>query len=234
VKVALRLFDKSQLVWRSMILTTLLIALLHLSAAAQTQKPLCPTVHFVAPVYEVNQGQLLKLQVNVTNGDPNASYTYSWSVSDGAITSGQGTDKIEIDTTAAQGATITATVEIGGAPRECSMMRSLTAEVIKKPGGLKVYEGNFVSNADLEKQIDELILARIVTQGNAYIIFYAGRKVPATEIKRLTEVAKARIKKNQVDAALFVIIEGGRRDTTAFELWAAGIGADPPKPNPVK
>jgi hypothetical protein len=234
VKVALRLFDKPQFVWRQMILTPLLIVFFNLSAAAQTQKPLCPTLQFVAPVYEVKQGQPLKLAIKITGGDPNAGYTYNWSVSDGAIASGQGTDKIEVDTAEVQGATITATVDIGGAPPECSVVRSHTAEVIKKPAALKVYEGNYVSNADLEKQIDELILARIVTQGNGYIIFYAGRKAPAGEVKRLTDVAKAQIKKNKVDAVLFIIIEGGTRDATAFELWAAGVGADPPKPNPGK
>jgi hypothetical protein len=233
VKVALRLFDKPQFVWRQMILTTLLIVFFNLSAVAQTQKPACPTLQFVVPVYEVKQGQPLKLAIKITGGDPNAGYTYNWAVSAGAIASGQGTEKIEIDTAEVEG-TITATVEIGGAPRECNVVQSHTADIIKKPAALKVYEGNYVSNADLQKQIDELILARIVSQGNGYIIFYAGRKAPAGEVKRLTDVAKAQIKKNKVDATLFIIIEGGTRDTTAFELWAAGVDADPPKPNPAK
>jgi hypothetical protein len=235
LKVGFLLFDRPSRLRRQMILATLFIALLKLSAAAQTPKPSpCPTLEFVAPVYEVKKGEPLKLAIKIKGGDPDAGYTYNWTVSDGMIASGQGTEKIEVDTAEAQGSTITATVEIGGAPRECNVVKSQTAEVLSKPAALKVYEGKFVSNADLEKQIDELILARIVAQGTGHIILYPGRKAPAGEVKRLAEVAKAQIKKNKADAALFVIIEGGIREATAFELWAVVPGADPPKPNPVK
>jgi hypothetical protein len=235
VKVGLCLFKKPPAVWRQMILAALFIALFNLSVAAQKPKPKpCPTLQFEASVYEVKKGELLKLAIRVTGGDPDVTYTFNWMVSDGAIASGQGTERIEIETAEAQGANITATVEIGGAPRECSMVKSHTAEVLSKPAALKVYEGNYLSKADLEKQIDELILARIVTEGTGYIILYAGRKAPAGEVRRLTAVVKAQIQKNKVDAALFVIIEGGLREATAFELWAAGVGADPPNPNPAK
>jgi hypothetical protein len=235
VKVGFRLFDKPSWVWRQMLLATLFLALFNVSAGAQTPKPPpCPTLEFVAPVYDVKKGEPLKLAIKIKGGDPDAGYTYNWTVSDGAIASGQGTEKIEVDTSAAQGATITATVDIGGAPPECRMVKSHTAEVLSKPAALKVYEGNYVSNAELEKQIDELILARIAGDGKGYIIFYAGGKALPGEVKRLTGVALAQLKKRKVDAALFVIIEGGMRATTAFELWVAVPDADPPKPNPAK
>lgn len=234
MKVALRLFDKPQSLWRQTILSALFIGLFNLSAIAQMQKPLCPTLQFVAPVYEVKQGQSLTLTIKVTGGDPNVTPTYNWAISDGIISSGQGTSKIEIDTAEVQGATVTATVEIGGMDRVCSVVQSHTVAVIKKPVAVKVYEGNFVNNADLEKQIDELVMARVMAQGKGYIIFYAGRKAPATEIKRLTDMVKARIKNDKEDAAQYIIIEGGARDATAFELWTAVPDADPPKPNPSK
>jgi hypothetical protein len=104
-------------------------------------------------------------------------------VSAGAIASGQGTEKIEIDTAETQGQTVTATVEIGGGPRECLMVNSHTVEVLSNPAALKVYEGRYVSHAELEKQIDELILARIVTQGNGYLIFYPGRRTQAPDCR---------------------------------------------------
>lgn len=182
MKVGLRLFDRPPAVWRQMILAALFIALFNLSVAAQRPKPTsCPTLEFIPPTYEVKKGGLLKLAVNIKNGDPNTGYTYNWTVSDGAIASGQGTEKIEIDTAEAQG----------------SMVKSHSAEVLSKPAALKVYEGNYLSKADFEKQIDELILARIAGDGKGYIIFYAGRKALPGEVKRLTGVALAQMKKEK-------------------------------------
>src|SRR5215207_8531592 len=139
------MFKKPLALWRQMIVATLFIALLSLSVTAQKPKPKpCPTLQFEAPVYEVKKGELLKMAIRVTGGDPDVDYTYNWMVSDGAIASGQGTDRIDIDTAAAQGANITATVEIGGASPECSMAKSLTTAVLSNPAALKVYEGAYL------------------------------------------------------------------------------------------
>jgi hypothetical protein len=237
VKVISRPIDTTKFIAGQIVFILFLICLFAVNSYAQTRKSEpCPTIQYVNPPYEVEAGKPVTLTVKVSGLAANVSVTYNWAISGGTIVSGQGTEKISIDTKDAEGSTITATVEVSGLSPTCNSISSHTLSVLekKKPAMLKIYEGKYVSNAELEKQIDELVLARIVTEGKGYIIFYAGQKAVGGEVKRLTEVAKAQIKKNKVDATLFVIIEGGRRDATSFELWAAGIGADPPQPNPNK
>ncbi len=46
--------------------------------------------------------------------------SYSWSVSKGTISSGQGTPHITVDTAGLAGSTVTATVKLGGLKTECA------------------------------------------------------------------------------------------------------------------
>jgi hypothetical protein len=233
VEASSRLIDIRKSVMKQILFMALLICLFTMSSAAQTrrQDP-CPKITFINPVYEIEAGKPLILTIKLP---ADFSVTYNWTISAGAIESGQGTDKIEIDTKEAEGGTITATVELGGLAPVCDRTRSHTVMVIAKPRASKVYEGKFVNNGDLERQVDELINAILMTgDGKGCIIFYAGRKAPAVEVKRLTEVAIAQLKKRKADQTLFVIVDGGKRDETYIELWAVPKGAEPPKPSPNK
>jgi hypothetical protein len=124
-----------------MILITVLSCLFTSNSYAQigsnNQKPTpCPTMQFVTPPYEVEAGKPVTLTIKVTGGDPNADYTYNWMVSDGAISSGQGTVKIEIDTAEAKGVKIMATVEVGSVAPECQMSRFHTIMIKKNSSAL--------------------------------------------------------------------------------------------------
>ncbi|MEI9850992.1 MAG: hypothetical protein WDN24_09215 [Sphingomonas sp.] len=58
---------------------------------------------------------------------PQGDSTFSWSISAGTISAGQGTGNILVD--ADEGTTVTATVEVGGLPSECSSVASWTEEI---------------------------------------------------------------------------------------------------------
>ena len=65
-------------------------------------------------------GQGAKLSVELRGGGSRHTPTYAWCLSAGIITSGQGTDTIEIDTSALTDKWITVVVMIGGLDRACS------------------------------------------------------------------------------------------------------------------
>jgi hypothetical protein len=70
---------------------------------------------------------------NLSGGTQDQPVTYNWTVSAGMISSGQGTDKIEIDTKEVEvNGTITAPLEVGGIAPECDRVKSHTIEVIAK------------------------------------------------------------------------------------------------------
>jgi len=95
-------------------------------------RPPCPEISISCPTSELQEGSPATVSVDVRGGG-NPSVTYSWSVSAGQISSGQGTPSITVDTAGLAGQTVTATVEIGGLPPECDRTRSCSFSIAGKP-----------------------------------------------------------------------------------------------------
>ncbi|MGI8470164.1 MAG: hypothetical protein ACR2N3_17115 [Pyrinomonadaceae bacterium] len=75
----------------------------------------CPTISVTEPTSVTSPGADMTFTANVSGGNTDASYTYNWTVSNGTITSGQGTPSITVATTSAMaGQNVVATVTIGG------------------------------------------------------------------------------------------------------------------------
>jgi hypothetical protein len=68
----------------------------------------------------------MTFQAHVYAGDPTLNVTYTWSVSAGKISGGQGTSMITIDVSDVTGGSITATVSIGGYDSACVNTASCT------------------------------------------------------------------------------------------------------------
>ena len=68
----------------------------------------------------------MTFQAHVYGGDANVKATYTWSVSAGKITGGQGTSMITLDVSDVTGGSITATVSIGGHDAACVNTASCT------------------------------------------------------------------------------------------------------------
>src|SRR5690242_4292784 len=78
---------------------------------AQQSQSKCPTTKIVCPDV-VKVGEKLTFTANVQGGDKDVTPTYNWAVSAGAISGGQGTSTITVDTKEVAGdSTVTATVE---------------------------------------------------------------------------------------------------------------------------
>lgn len=91
----------------------------------------CPRVEVTSPDL-AKAGDGIKITASVTGGDKDVTPTYSWTVSDGAIESGQGTSTITVDTSGVESGFITATVEVGGYSGECATTSSSTTTIEAK------------------------------------------------------------------------------------------------------
>jgi len=79
--------------------------------------PACPHLQIKAPD-SVPAGTQAPVSVSVVGAQ--VAPTFTWKVKGGAISSGQGSSNIVIDTTGSAGATVFASVELGGLPPECA------------------------------------------------------------------------------------------------------------------
>ncbi|MBL9019300.1 MAG: hypothetical protein JNL83_34250 [Myxococcales bacterium] len=77
----------------------------------------CPAIQIKAPD-SVPQGSKARVTANLIGGVGRP--TFRWSLTAGSIVSGQGTATIQIDTTGLAGTGISASVDLGGLPRECA------------------------------------------------------------------------------------------------------------------
>src|SRR6185295_14720076 len=88
-------------------------------------KPPCPAIQVSCPAD-------VELNAPITftaSGPGDMTVTYTWSVSAGTISSGQGTSSITVNTDGLGGQTVTATVEVGGLDPSCSRTASCSTSV---------------------------------------------------------------------------------------------------------
>ena len=98
----------------------------------------CPTIDVSCPS-NAKSNQSMTFQAHVYGGDPTVKVTYTWSVSAGKISGGQGTSTITVDASDVTRGSVTATVSVGGLEPACPNTAScmtLTAGRVARPGGL--------------------------------------------------------------------------------------------------
>lgn len=88
----------------------------------------CPTIMVSCPD-NAKSNQSTTFQADVSAGDPGVKVTYTWSVSAGTISRGQGTSMITVDVSDVTRGSITATVSIGGHHPACSNTASCTTQI---------------------------------------------------------------------------------------------------------
>src|SRR5690606_29104199 len=136
--------------------------------------------------------------------------TYNWTVSAGSIESGQGTSSIVVRTTREMaGTSVTATVDIGGAPTDCSCGAITGSET----GGIETILGPvFVDgfgkmpNDDVRGRLD-LFFAELANNPNnqGYIINYGTPREVATIERLITNHVNFR----KFDRSRITMVNGG-------------------------
>lgn len=200
-------------------------------AVAADAQDKCPTLRTSCPD-SVKVGDPATFTANITGGDKDVTPTFNWTISAGTIDSGQGTSTITVDTKEAGGMTITATVDIGGYDRSCSVTSSCTLSVLKKT--MKVAEYGKVTPAE-EKQFLDKLAAELQADpsAQAYLISYEAPKGAKMEaFKAANKGMDYLVKQKQVDSSRLLPLDGGYRQQVAIELWVIPSGADMPVATP--
>ena len=81
-------------------------------------EPVCPEIKMACPE-SVTKGKEISCSVNLSGGTKDAKPRYSWSVSAGTITQGQGTSAISVSTAQVSEKTLTIRLNLGGFGRRC-------------------------------------------------------------------------------------------------------------------
>jgi len=197
-------------------------------------KPICfcPSLD-VSGGGQVPPGQPMSFTANVSGGTT-GDITYTWTVSAGSITSGQGTPSISVDTNGlSNGTNITATVEIGGAGlcADCPRTSSETGGVIVTvvPPRL-IDEFGKLPDDEVKARIDALYTA-LGNEPNAqgYIINYGTDKEIAARERQIQKAIAFR----KYDPSRVTIVRGGANPNGAgvwTKVWIVPPGADNPTP----
>jgi hypothetical protein len=195
----------------------------------------CPVVTVICPD-ESELGKPVPFTVAITGGDPSVTPTFTWAVSAGTISSGQGTGSITVDRTgAAVGTTVTATVDVGGYDRACQTSASCTLNICNlKPQPRKLDEYGVIRTGDEKQRLDAFTVElQNDPTARGYLICYGGRRRRAGEARRRCERARTYLGFNRgIEASRVVTVDGGSRDVLTLELWLVPSGATPPRPTP--
>jgi len=186
----------------------------------------CPTLSVSGPTGITIPGDAMTF----TATSDRADLTYTWTVSDGAIESGQGTPSITVRTTQAMaGGNVTATVTISGFENcSCTTQASETAPVQGRPETVTVSEFGPAKPDEIKAQIDNFyIQLNNSPNSQGYIINYG---TPA-QIKARKAAIESAIKFRKYDRSRVTFVHGPDDGTgPRTKLILVPPGATPPSP----
>lgn len=191
----------------------------------------CPQIQVQGPNRPMKDGEPVGFAANIGGGDPSVQPIYSWSISSGTITGGQGTRNINVDSTGAgNDRQIIADLLVGGYAYECTNRATATVPIAAP--AKKVDEFGDLPPKDEAGKLESIISYLGQSPDRVYIIAYAGRtnvRGYATDVLRRmkTYIAKSGPVSDRV-----AVVDGGFKEQPNYEIWVVPIGADSPRPAP--
>jgi len=191
----------------------------------------CPKVMTTSPSEPVKAGTPITFTSSVSGGDQNVTPTYSWTVSAGTISSGQGTSVITVDTTGVEGG-ITATVDVGGFDSSCGTSASSTSDVEKPKESRRFAELVKPSTEEQNLRMEDFLTELGADPGSTGYIFAYSSKDSPTAAKQSLKMAQAKAASIGFDLSRLMLKEGGAKPAFSLEMWIVPEGLPAPKPNP--
>ena len=190
----------------------------------------CPTVNVTCPS-DVSEGGSITFTANFTQGTPQVTPTYNWTVSAGTITSGQGTSSITVDTKGLGGQTVTATVEVGGVDPSCGRTASCSTPVRPNAPPARKFDeyGNIRFNDEKARLDNFAIQLQNEPTAQGYIIGYGS--CDAEGQTRANRAKDYLVNTRGIDAGRIMVVDGGCMPELKVELWIVPQGATPPTPD---
>ncbi len=198
----------------------------------------CPTLSVSSPS-SVKDGESLTFIANVSGGKQGVSVSYNWSVSAGSIESGQGTAVIQVNTKGLAGQSVTATVDLGGYPRDCRTYYSSTSSVDAAAPAAELHSKGDYTTAKLftdeaNKFAGDIMSAYYEPQVPQAVIFlYPGKNATAgAAVKEMAKIMKTALTKYGLPTSRYKISTEGKREQTSYEMWIVPVGVEDPLATP--
>lgn len=209
----------------------ILISAFSIAAFAQTQTALCPTLH-VNGGGVVRPGEPMIFTVNVAGLTDASTLKYEWEISNGTISSGQGTAAITVDTTGLSDTNVTAEVKIKGLYNNCPNTASEIGSVAGKIGcGRPFDEFGKLGVYELRVRIQNFYVELSNNEtAQGYLINYGTDKEIAD---RERQIQKS-INLLQFDSNRLTMVRGGENPNGAgvyTKVWIVLPGAEFPSPD---
>ncbi len=195
----------------------------------------CPRAWLRGSTYISKPSGPLSFKASVGVNAGKVSPTFAWSVSQGRIVEGQGTDTITVELPPGAGGEVVAKVELQGYSLECPV-EALAAHWKTTVGvtHFKLDEFGDIRQGDTKARLDNLA---IELQNNptlqAHLVVYGGRSGPRGQMTRRALQLKTYLTETRgVEAARVFTIEGGFREELSGELWLSPLGSPAPPVSP--
>lgn len=189
--------------------------------------PPCPTVSIDCPTGTPEEGTPVTFTANLAGGAQNLRPAYNWSITNGTITSGQGTPSITVDTHGMGGRTITATLDVAGVPAACRPTATCSITPVLRPQPNKFDEYPDINFNNEKARLDNFAIQLQQDPGSiGYLVAYGSRSGQAQE--RLQRAMDYLVNSRGIDAGRLRTIDGGCRGDFLMQLWIAPTGAAAP------
>jgi hypothetical protein len=205
------------------------ISVIVIECPRERPQPVCPSVSVTCPE-SVKEGDSVTFTADLNGGTPGITPTYTWTISAGRITSGQGTPSITVDTAGLAGQTVRATLDIGGFGMPCPASCAVAIPIVNKPRKFDEYYD--IARNDEKARLDNYAIQLQQEPGSqGYVIVYPSRKAgPAQAQARAQRIVDYLVNSRGLDTSRVVITMGPAREEWLFELWVVPEGAPPPVP----
>ncbi|HKG15236.1 MAG TPA: hypothetical protein VKB12_18070 [Pyrinomonadaceae bacterium] len=210
------------------------LAAFHADDSGARPAPDCPVVT-VSCADTIRGGEQATFAATVSGADPSATHAFNWTVSAGAIASGQGTSSIVVDTDGLpSNSALTATVDVKGLPESCPASDSCTAGVVTAIVEDRIDEYGDIRFEDEMARLDNFAIElQNWPQGVGYIIAYGGRVGRRGEaLKRAGRAKRYMTTVRGIPSEQVVIIDGGYHEDLTLVLKLRGRDLPPPTASP--
>ena len=203
----------------------------------------CPYPVNVSAPASVKEGDIVTFSADVNYGGT-AGLNYAWTVSPppARIVGGAGTPTITVDSTGLGRQRLTAVlvVDDGSGDARCRQSAQAATDVVPAPAPpaqerpRRFDEFPSVAFDDDKARLDNFAVELQNDPSAAgYIFVYGGRTARAGSADRLLRRTRDYlVNTRRIDASRLHVVNGGYRETNAFELWIVPKGATPPSPSP--
>jgi hypothetical protein len=191
------------------------------------KRPYCPNVSISCPD-TVALGQPVTFSARLSGGTPGVTPAYRWTVSEGAIVSGQDTASIQVSTAGLGGRAITAKVEVLGYELDCSA--SCTTQVPEPLQPRPFDDFSNIPRDDEKARLDNFAIQLQNEPGAAgHVVIYPARdERPGTARRRADRIRDYLTMTRGIEPGRVVTRLGEARDALAIQLWIVPAGAEAP------